>query len=76
MLDADVGPGAQVIDRIDHPPADPAVGRAGPEIAVLFEVRPENRETARLPACAGSGAADWEAYRTSDCSCGRWRQEA
>lgn len=37
MLDTDVGPGAQVIDRIDDATADPAVSRAGPEIAMLLQ---------------------------------------
>ena len=47
MLDADVGPGAQVIDRIDDAAADPAIGRAGPEIAVLFESTAGQAEKAR-----------------------------
>lgn len=47
MLDADVGPGAQVIDRIDHPTPDPAVGGSGPEIAVFLQGSPGEAEKAR-----------------------------
>jgi hypothetical protein len=52
MLDADVGPGAQVIDRIDDSAADPAVGRAGPEITVLLKGAPREAEKPRGFRCA------------------------
>ena len=47
MLDAEIGPGLEVVDRIDHPPTDPAIGGAGPEIAMLLEGPARKAEKAR-----------------------------
>src|SRR3546814_17154777 len=47
MLDADVGPGAEVVDRIEDATSDPAIGRTCAEIAVLLEGPAGEAEKAR-----------------------------
>jgi hypothetical protein len=63
-LGAEIGPGLQVIERIDHATADLSVLRSSAVSAVLFE-RPAGKapESAQPRACAESVAASRPADR-------------
>src|SRR3546814_13650408 len=60
MLDADVGPGAEVVDRIDDATSDPAIRRTCAEIAVLLEGPAGEAEKARENGSASWGERVWE----------------